>query len=168
MVFVSGKHCYALEDHIANNGISNVAVVRVEQLCPFPAKMLQDVVARYPNANCETVSRDTLGDQSNIRDFSYSLHLEPGGAPQPGRVELLRAQIPQPGRRQPGLQGPARVLPAGHRNRQRAQERGQGDSGERVRVIHQLWLSRASVKFNLLGEANHNRRWLHDSESIIY
>jgi 2-oxoglutarate dehydrogenase complex dehydrogenase (E1) component-like enzyme len=38
---VSGKHYYALRKYADDNGIKDVAFVRVEQLCPFPTKELQ-------------------------------------------------------------------------------------------------------------------------------
>ena len=75
-------------------------------------------------------------------NFFCRLHLEPGGAPQPGGVAVLRASLPQPGGRQPGVQGQARVLPAGHGHRQRPQEAGQGDRGERVHVIGVFYVTR--------------------------
>jgi len=54
VVFVSGKHYYALAKYAEEKGISDVAFVRLEQLCPFPTKELQDEVSRYPNAKRKT------------------------------------------------------------------------------------------------------------------
>ena len=50
VVFVSGKHYYALNKHAEEKGITDTAFVRVEQLCPFPTQELQNEVSRYPNA----------------------------------------------------------------------------------------------------------------------
>ena len=50
LVFVSGKHFYALQKHIEEAGINDTALIRLEQLCPFPTKELQDEVSRYPHA----------------------------------------------------------------------------------------------------------------------
>ena len=50
IVFVCGKHYYPLARHVAEKGVSDTAVVRLEQLCPFPTKELQDEVKKYPNA----------------------------------------------------------------------------------------------------------------------
>ena len=50
MVFVSGKHYFVLKKYAEDNGIKDVAFVRLEQLCPFPTKELQDEVSKYPNA----------------------------------------------------------------------------------------------------------------------
>ena len=55
VVFVSGKHYYALAKYAEEKGISDVAFVRLEQLCPFPTKELQDEVSRYPNAKRKTL-----------------------------------------------------------------------------------------------------------------
>jgi len=47
VVFVSGKHYYALVKHAEDLGIKDTAFIRLEQLCPFPTKELQDEVSRY-------------------------------------------------------------------------------------------------------------------------
>merc|ERR1712079_479410 len=47
LVFVSGKHYYAVAKHMEENDIKDTAIVRLEQLCPFPTKELQDEVSRY-------------------------------------------------------------------------------------------------------------------------
>ncbi|XP_068595281.1 2-oxoadipate dehydrogenase complex component E1 [Brachionichthys hirsutus] len=51
VVFVSGKHYYALlkrREAMAAN--QNTAVIRVEELCPFPLEALQQELQKYPNA----------------------------------------------------------------------------------------------------------------------
>ncbi len=53
VIFVSGKHYYALLKHAEEKGVSNVAFVRLEQLCPFPVKELQEAVERFPKAKSE-------------------------------------------------------------------------------------------------------------------
>ncbi|KAA0203071.1 hypothetical protein HAZT_HAZT008006 [Hyalella azteca] len=50
VVFVSGKHFYALADERAKRGISDTALVRVESLCPFPAHELHHVLKKYSKA----------------------------------------------------------------------------------------------------------------------
>ena len=50
VVLVSGRHYYTLAKHIEENKIANVAVVRLESLCPFPIERLQQEVARFKNA----------------------------------------------------------------------------------------------------------------------
>ena len=53
MVFVTGKHYYALARHAEEGGLRNVAFVRLEQLCPFPTKELQEAVAPFKRAKSE-------------------------------------------------------------------------------------------------------------------
>jgi len=50
VVLVSGRHYYTLAKHIEDNKIANVAVVRLESLCPFPIERLQQEVVRFKNA----------------------------------------------------------------------------------------------------------------------
>ncbi len=50
LIFVTGKHFYALVKYAEENKIRDTAIIRVEQLCPFPTKELQDEVSRFPNA----------------------------------------------------------------------------------------------------------------------
>lgn len=50
VIFVSGKHYYALNQYRQEKGVKDVAIVRVEELCPFPAAGLQKIFAKYSNA----------------------------------------------------------------------------------------------------------------------
>lgn len=50
VVFVSGKHYYALNQQRQEKGLKDMAIVRLEELCPFPALGLQKLVAKYSNA----------------------------------------------------------------------------------------------------------------------
>lgn len=49
VIFTSGKLYYDLIEERAKRGTSE-AIVRIEQLYPFPEKQIQAVIARYPNA----------------------------------------------------------------------------------------------------------------------
>ena len=40
----------ALEEHRTKHGIDDVAIVRVEQLAPFPWDKVREEIERYPNA----------------------------------------------------------------------------------------------------------------------
>lgn len=55
IIFTSGKHYYALKSHVEEKGIQDVALVRVEQLCPFPTHELQQQMDKYSNAKGGTV-----------------------------------------------------------------------------------------------------------------
>jgi len=50
LIFCSGKVYYDLCDYRAKNGISDAAIVRMEQLYPLNVDRLAAVAARYPNA----------------------------------------------------------------------------------------------------------------------
>ncbi len=48
LIFCSGKIFYDIDGYEARASAAGVAVVRVEQLYPFPARAVADVVSRYP------------------------------------------------------------------------------------------------------------------------
>jgi 2-oxoglutarate decarboxylase len=50
VILCSGKVYYQLAEKRQKDGIDHVALVRVEQLYPFPAQQILDAIARYPNA----------------------------------------------------------------------------------------------------------------------
>jgi len=50
VVFTSGRLYYDLEKHQVENGISNVAVVSMEQFYPIPARQINAVLKKYKNA----------------------------------------------------------------------------------------------------------------------
>lgn len=49
ILFCSGKIYYDLEDYREKNNITDIAIVRIEQLYPLPLHRLENIVARYPN-----------------------------------------------------------------------------------------------------------------------
>ncbi|XP_038104096.1 probable 2-oxoglutarate dehydrogenase E1 component DHKTD1 homolog, mitochondrial [Culex quinquefasciatus] len=50
VVLCSGKHYYNLNAERVASGRGDVALVRVESLCPFPVQQIQEEMARYANA----------------------------------------------------------------------------------------------------------------------
>jgi 2-oxoglutarate dehydrogenase E1 component len=50
VLVTSGKLYYTLNDQRAERKLSDVAIVRLEQLYPFPRAELADLLARYPAA----------------------------------------------------------------------------------------------------------------------
>ena len=52
VIFCSGKHYYAL--HQERSKYCNVAIIRVEELCPFPAAQLKSIITGF-NADAEFV-----------------------------------------------------------------------------------------------------------------
>ncbi|MET0938315.1 MAG: 2-oxoglutarate dehydrogenase E1 component [Gaiellaceae bacterium] len=49
LIFCSGKVYYDIAGHEARAGRHTVSVIRIDQLYPFPARAVSDVVAKYPN-----------------------------------------------------------------------------------------------------------------------
>ena len=61
LIFTSGKHYYSLEKerderwaagHLPS--ASSTAIVRLEELCPFPVESLVAILKRYPNAKSKS------------------------------------------------------------------------------------------------------------------
>ncbi|XP_015189575.1 PREDICTED: probable 2-oxoglutarate dehydrogenase E1 component DHKTD1 homolog, mitochondrial [Polistes dominula] len=50
VILTSGKHYYALEDYRKTIGESNVVIIRLECLCPFPVQELLEEIQKYNNA----------------------------------------------------------------------------------------------------------------------
>lgn len=50
VIFVCGKHFYALAKERETKNLKDVAIVRLEEICPFPAARLQEELRKYPNA----------------------------------------------------------------------------------------------------------------------
>ena len=53
LIFCTGKHYYTLEKELSENRqqfCDKIALIRIEELCPFPADSLVNVLHRYPEA----------------------------------------------------------------------------------------------------------------------
>ncbi|KAL0103441.1 hypothetical protein PUN28_017599 [Cardiocondyla obscurior] len=50
IILVSGKHYYALDNYRTTSGIKNVAIIRIENLCPFPVSELLEEIVKYKHA----------------------------------------------------------------------------------------------------------------------
>lgn len=50
VILCSGKHYYNLNAYRLEQQIDNVAIVRIESLCPFPVKEINDELDKYTNA----------------------------------------------------------------------------------------------------------------------
>ncbi|XP_053405855.1 2-oxoadipate dehydrogenase complex component E1-like [Mercenaria mercenaria] len=50
VVFCSGKHYYAIQKERDTRNIDDMAIIRLESLCPFPAAELQRELSKYSNA----------------------------------------------------------------------------------------------------------------------
>jgi 2-oxoglutarate dehydrogenase complex dehydrogenase (E1) component-like enzyme len=47
---VSGKHGFTVMNEREKRNIKNMAVVRLERLCPFPVDELREAMSQYKNA----------------------------------------------------------------------------------------------------------------------
>ena len=50
IIFCTGKIYYELEEERARENISDIAIVRIEQLAPFPIKQFEALLKKYPKA----------------------------------------------------------------------------------------------------------------------
>lgn len=50
IIFCCGKHYYELEKQRNNRSIKDTAIVRIEELVPFPAEILKEELKKYPNS----------------------------------------------------------------------------------------------------------------------
>jgi len=82
VVLCSGKVYYDLYAERAERGLDDVALVRVEQLYPFPARSLTAELARYPNAEIVWCQEEpgNMGAWSYIDRRIEGLLTELGGA----------------------------------------------------------------------------------------
>lgn len=72
LVFTYGKLYYDLHKRLAEEGISEVAIVRVEQLFPLPIEGIKSVIAKYPHLNKVVWAQDepsNLGAWQHIQRF---------------------------------------------------------------------------------------------------
>ena len=51
MILCSGQVYFDLEQERDNKGFNDVAILRVESLCPFPFHLVADQLKQYPNAS---------------------------------------------------------------------------------------------------------------------
>ena len=65
VIFVTGKHYYALDKQRKSTNTKDVAIIRLEGLSPFPTLNIQQEVAKYKNAKCK------LMDPLNVKN-SYN------------------------------------------------------------------------------------------------
>ncbi|XP_068637184.1 uncharacterized protein [Aristolochia californica] len=67
LVLCSGKVYYELDEQRKKVGVKDVAICRVEQLCPFPYDIIQRELKRYPNAEIVWCQEEPL----NMGAYTY-------------------------------------------------------------------------------------------------
>jgi 2-oxoglutarate dehydrogenase E1 component len=70
LVFCTGKFYYDITAERENNGRNDVAVVRIEQLFPFPQEQLKEIIAKYPNADDYVWAQE---EPRNMGAYSFML-----------------------------------------------------------------------------------------------
>jgi len=70
LVFVTGKFYYDITAERENNGRNDVAVVRIEQLFPFPVEQIKEIIAKYPNADDYVWAQE---EPKNMGAYSFML-----------------------------------------------------------------------------------------------
>jgi 2-oxoglutarate dehydrogenase E1 component len=60
VLFCSGKIYYELDEYRKTNNIKNVAIVRIEQLYPFPEKEMRDIMKANPKAKFTWVQEESV------------------------------------------------------------------------------------------------------------
>ncbi|KAK3092434.1 hypothetical protein FSP39_002811 [Pinctada imbricata] len=71
VIFCSGKHFYTLQKERESRKIDNVAIVRLESLCPFPASELQKELKKYSKA------KDFIWSQEEHRNMGAWSFISP-------------------------------------------------------------------------------------------
>lgn len=79
IILCSGKHYYALNEERLAKKYDDVAIIRVESLCPFPVGEINDELEKYKNANGRSFGRGKHG-----RELKVFVHFS-------GSVESRRA-----------------------------------------------------------------------------
>ncbi len=70
LVFCTGKFYYDITAERELNGRNDVAVIRIEQLFPFPEEQLKEIIAKYPNADDYVWAQE---EPKNMGAYSFML-----------------------------------------------------------------------------------------------
>jgi 2-oxoglutarate dehydrogenase, E1 component len=79
LIFTYGKLYYDLHKRQAEEGIQNVAVVRVEQLFPFPVEKIKSIIAKYSHVEKVYWVQDepeNMGAWSHVQRFMPDVNFE--------------------------------------------------------------------------------------------
>uniref|UniRef100_A0A182P7W8 Transketolase-like pyrimidine-binding domain-containing protein n=1 Tax=Anopheles epiroticus TaxID=199890 RepID=A0A182P7W8_9DIPT len=71
VVLCSGKHYYTLQSERKARQVDDVALVRLESLCPFPVQAVRDELSKYPNA------REFVWSQEEQRNMGAWTFVQP-------------------------------------------------------------------------------------------
>ncbi|EDV29839.1 uncharacterized protein TRIADDRAFT_19360, partial [Trichoplax adhaerens] len=68
VILCSGKHYYALDKQRQSLDAKNVAIIRLESLCPFPTQLIEKELSRYKNAKVFIWSQE---EHQNMGPWSF-------------------------------------------------------------------------------------------------
>lgn len=108
VVFCTGKIYYELQEAKEANQVENVAVVRVEQLYPFPEEEVDQVLVRYPN------TKQVLWTQEEPSNMGYWTFV---------RHRIKRHALRTASFRYSGRKGAGTTAEGSHKSHQREQTR---------------------------------------------
>lgn len=91
VILVNGKHYYELDNYRDSTEQKNVAIVRLESLCPFPIQELIEELGRYEHAKSKTYIFIPFWNVNVI--ISCSFYMESRRAAKYGSVELCQASL---------------------------------------------------------------------------
>ncbi len=74
VIFCTGKIYYELEEERAKENIKDIAIVRIEQLAPFPIKQFEALLKKYPKAEKYWVQEEP----ANMGYWTFILRVLPG------------------------------------------------------------------------------------------
>lgn len=69
VILCSGKHYYALNEERLKNKYNDVAIIRLESLCPFPVGEINQELEKYKNANSKMLKPKNIKTKINIFEF---------------------------------------------------------------------------------------------------
>ena len=70
-LFCSGKIYYDLDDYRQSNNITDVAIVRVEQLYPLPEKKMRDLLKKHKGSQFLWVQEESANNGAWIHIMNY-------------------------------------------------------------------------------------------------
>jgi 2-oxoglutarate dehydrogenase E1 component len=95
LVFCSGKIYYDLLARKKELNARDIAIVRIEQLHPFPSKKIQNILRKYPNVLLKLWVQEEPGNmgpwrhiQHEFKDEILPLYRQPSGSPAVGLLRL--------------------------------------------------------------------------------
>jgi 2-oxoglutarate dehydrogenase E1 component len=110
VVFCSGKVYYDLVEARRARGVSNVAIIRIEQLYPFPKDAFDDAIAAYPNAQQIIWCQEEAQNQGAWDQIKHRFHHLITDGKQPSYVGRPASAAPAVGHRSVHVEQQERLI----------------------------------------------------------